>query len=57
MKASVLAESLANLEPDAEVFLALEDGFEHDFEIIERPEVFDGFDTAYPAGISLKPIN
>ena len=38
---------------DAEIFIADEDGMLHDFRAEHRPEVFDGFDTAYEEGLDL----
>lgn len=33
------------------------DGILYDFEIGHEDECFDGFDTVYPACLTLKPIN
>ena len=53
MKASELAELLANYNDDADVFIQTEDGLLHDFEVTERDAVFDGFDTFYESGVNL----
>ena len=57
MKASDLAKLLEGCNRDTEFFIEDEDGFLHDFEAVERPAVFDGFDTAYDEGINFKTID
>lgn len=39
---------------DEEVFIEI-DGVLYDIEIGHQEETFDGFDTVYPASITLKP--
>lgn len=40
------------VDSDSEIFVEI-DGVLHDFKIEETPEMFDGFDTVYPAGLKL----
>lgn len=48
-----LQERAAKLEPEAEILVEGEDGLLYDFEIQDTEEVFDGFDTFYPAGLKI----
>lgn len=54
MKASELARLLERCSPDTEIFIETEDGYTHEFTAVERPAVFDGFDTVYDEGINFK---
>ena len=38
---------------DAEIFIQDDNGLLHDFKVENRPESFDGFDTAYDEGMDL----
>lgn len=53
MKASEMERLLANWDDDTDIYIETEDGLWHDFKFTERPATFDGFDTAYEAGINL----
>lgn len=53
MKKYALERLLAAYDDDAEVFIEDSDGNLHEFRADHRPEVFDGFDTAYDAGVNL----
>lgn len=53
MKRLKLIELLSSFDVD-EVFIEIED-WEHDIEVEERDEVFDGFDEVFPAHLVLKP--
>ena len=57
MKISELAQLLSSrceeLEEDAEILAEGEDGILYDIEIEDTEEVFDGFDTFYPAGLKI----
>ena len=57
MKKSEMERLMEGYSCDAEIFIADEDGMLHDFRAEHRPEVFDGFDTAYPEGINLVCID
>ena len=41
------------LGDDAEILVADDAGWLHEFKLEYFPEVFDGFDTAYPAGLKI----
>lgn len=45
--------------PDEGEILVEQDGILYDFDIEDTEEIFDGFDTVYPAGLKivLKPSN
>ena len=49
----MLQERAAELEPEAEILVEGEDDVLYDFEIQDTEEVFDGFDTFYPAGLKI----
>lgn len=57
MKISELVQLLSSrreeLEEDAEILAEGEDGTLYDIEIEDTEEVFDGFDTFYPAGLKI----
>ena len=57
MKISELVQLLSSrseeLEEDAEILAEGEDGMLYDIEIEDTEEVFDGFDTFYPAGLKI----
>lgn len=53
MKAYELAVLLEEYSPDADIFVLGDDEQLHDFKVEHRAEVFDGFDTAYEAGINI----
>lgn len=57
MKISELVQLLSSrseeLEEDAEILAEGEDGILYDIEIEDTEEVFDGFDTFYPAGLKI----
>lgn len=55
MNKSELIELLLSSEEN-EVFIEI-DGWQYEIEIDHKEEAFDGFDTAFPASISLKPKN
>lgn len=57
MRAYELVEYLGNYPDESEVFIEDADGILHDFKCIERPPVFDGFDTAYEEGVSMVMID
>lgn len=57
MKAYELVEYLGNYPDESEVFIEDAEGTLHDFKCIERPPVFDGFDTAYEEGVSMVMID
>lgn len=44
------------LGDDAEILVADDAGWLHEFKLEYFPEVFDGFDTAYPAGLKIVTI-
>ena len=44
------------LGDDAEILVADDDGWLHEFKLEYMPEVFDGFYTAYPAGLKIVTI-
>jgi hypothetical protein len=48
-----LQERASELEPEAEILVEGEDGTLYDFTIEDTEEVFDGFDTFYPAGLKI----
>ncbi len=48
---------LYGLDGDAEILVADEDGWLHDFTIDYVEESFDGFDTVYPAGLKIVPAD
>jgi len=48
-----LQERASELEPEAEILVEGEDGTLYDFDIEDTEEVFDGFDTFYPAGLKI----
>ena len=56
MKKLDLIDILTDNDSEEEVFVNI-DGTLYDIEIEHVPESFDGFETAYPAAIALKPIN
>ena len=41
------------LDDESEILVADDDGWLHEFKLEYFPEVFDGFDTAYPAGLKI----
>jgi hypothetical protein len=57
MKISELVQLLSSrseeLEEDAEILAESEDGMLYDIEIEDTEEMFDGFDTFYPAGLKI----
>ena len=57
MKISELVQLLSSrseeLEEDAEILAESEDGMLYDIEIEDAEEMFDGFDTFYPAGLKI----
>ena len=53
MNKSDLIELLYSMDEE-EVYIEV-DGIQYDIEVEQREEVFDGFDTVYPASLSLKP--
>lgn len=55
MKVSELMDYIVSNEDTEEVFVKI-DGTLYDFTLGVEPEQFDGFDTLYPASISLTPI-
>lgn len=48
-----LQERAAELEDGAQILVEGEDGTLYDFTIEDTEEVFDGFDTFYPAGLKI----
>ncbi len=52
MKKSELIERLLSIDAD-EVYI-LDGDYEYDIELEEHDDMFDGFDTVYPARITLK---
>lgn len=48
-----LQERAAELEAEAEILVEGEDGTPYDFTIEDTEEVFDGFDTFFPAGLKI----
>ncbi len=54
MKTYELMEILSSSDEE-EVYIKTADGWLDDIEIERVEEQFDGFDTAYPACIALKP--
>lgn len=52
MKASELV-ALLQSKPDADVFIEDSNYTLHDIKVIEREDVFDGFDTVYEGGFNL----
>lgn len=55
MKKSELIEQLSSASED-EVFIEV-DGLLYDIDFGHEEESFDGFFTAYPASLTLKPID
>lgn len=55
MDKSELIEILYSMDEE-EVYVEV-DGIQYEIEIGQHEETFDGFDTVYPASISLKPKN
>ncbi|MDE5998266.1 MAG: hypothetical protein K2G77_08675 [Muribaculaceae bacterium] len=55
MKKSELIERLSS-ESEDEVFIEI-DGILYDIDFGHKEEAFDGFFTAYPACLTLKPID
>lgn len=53
MKKSELIRLLSSSE-EKEVLLEDEDGWMHEIEIGHKEETFDGFDTVYPAVLTIK---
>ena len=56
MKISDFINQITDTSDDVEEVLVEIDGTEYEFSIEERPEVFDGFDTVYPAHIVLRAL-
>lgn len=55
MKKIDIINILTNDDEEQEVYVKIDDTL-YDIDIEHVPEAFDGFDTAYPAAIALKPI-
>ena len=53
MKINDFVNQFTNASDDVEEVYIEIDGVEYEFTVEERPEVFDGFDTVYPAHIAL----
>lgn len=53
MKTSELIELLYSVDED-EVYIEVDDS-QYEIEVGHSEEVFDGFDTVYPACLTLKP--
>ena len=56
MQISDFINRITDTSDDVEEVLVEIDGAEYEFTIEERPEVFDGFDTVYPAHIVLRTL-
>lgn len=54
MKKSELIKRLLSIDAD-EVYV-LDGEYEHDIELEEHEDCFDGFDTVYPARITIKAV-